>query len=436
MMKTDQLYILCEKQKNSRILCEESSFLSTRAGYRGFVYSGRYSFVGDGTWIYNAIIGNFSVIEKRCQIGKTPIFKGIFSNHYFCLGEGGGFFEDPTYAKIKTGRFFYEKNPLVRIGNDVRICENVIVYSGVNIGDGAIIYPGSVIDSDVQPYTIVAGNPAKVVGKRFHESTEKIIKRSKWFYKDLSVVFEKGRKNYCNKDYYEQNLCSFDSLPILKNVCYEIDSRRAFVKQFDYKIAVVGPSHVSNWMNLIFQKEVPEVPFFLFGESGLSIHGNTFSSIVDLLITEHDMDLVLMVPDFRIGNASLVDGDGLSNALFIDPLIMGEKNDIKLYHLCLTILDNLIYKYGRKIRFIFWCLYGRERINKKNGKYITENGKYRHPVWNYADLKSRYCDNIIDISDLGDSILDITEPDGTIHPLPQGYEYLKNKIELACKSST
>ena len=49
------------------------------------------------------------------------------------------------------------------IGNDVWIGQNAVILPGVNIGDGAIIGANSVVGSNVAPYTIVAGNPAKIV---------------------------------------------------------------------------------------------------------------------------------------------------------------------------------------------------------------------------------------------------------------------------------
>ena len=59
----------------------------------------------------------------------------------------------------------YNRKP-IKIGNDVWIGACAIVLKGVTIGDGAIIAAGSVVTKDVEPYTIVAGNPAKVIRNR------------------------------------------------------------------------------------------------------------------------------------------------------------------------------------------------------------------------------------------------------------------------------
>ena len=58
----------------------------------------------------------------------------------------------------------------ITIGNDVWIGANSTIMSGVTIGDGAIVAAGSVVTRDVMPYTMVGGNPAKLLKLRFTES--------------------------------------------------------------------------------------------------------------------------------------------------------------------------------------------------------------------------------------------------------------------------
>lgn len=69
----------------------------------------------------------------------------------------------------------------IHIGNDVWIANGVRILSGVTIGDGAIIGAGAVVVSDVDPYSVVVGNPARVARKRFTpEQIEKLLKIKWW----------------------------------------------------------------------------------------------------------------------------------------------------------------------------------------------------------------------------------------------------------------
>jgi virginiamycin A acetyltransferase len=74
------------------------------------------------------------------------------------------------------------------IGNDVWIGQNARILPGVHIGDGAIIGLNSVVGSDVEPYTIVAGNPAKIVRKRFDEELIALLQSFKWWDKPIEEI--------------------------------------------------------------------------------------------------------------------------------------------------------------------------------------------------------------------------------------------------------
>ena len=68
------------------------------------------------------------------------------------------------------------------VGNDVWIGAGVKITSSCSkIGNGAVVGAGSVVTRDVEPYTIVAGNPAKVIKKRFTDEIIKEIEKSKWW---------------------------------------------------------------------------------------------------------------------------------------------------------------------------------------------------------------------------------------------------------------
>lgn len=74
------------------------------------------------------------------------------------------------------------------IGNDVWIGQNATILPGVHIGNGVIIGASSVVGSDIDPYTVVAGNPARVIIKRFDDELIMIMEKLKWWDKDIEEI--------------------------------------------------------------------------------------------------------------------------------------------------------------------------------------------------------------------------------------------------------
>jgi acetyltransferase-like isoleucine patch superfamily enzyme len=78
----------------------------------------------------------------------------------------------PGYPATKGG---------VEIGNDVWIGYSAMILSGVKIADGAVIAAGAVVTRDVGPYEIWGGNPAKLIKKRFSDTTINRLLLEKWW---------------------------------------------------------------------------------------------------------------------------------------------------------------------------------------------------------------------------------------------------------------
>lgn len=76
----------------------------------------------------------------------------------------------------------------ITIGNDVWIGTQSVILTGVTIGDGAIIAANSVVSSDVPPYAIVGGTPAKVIKYRFSEEIIEKLLQIKWWNWDLEKI--------------------------------------------------------------------------------------------------------------------------------------------------------------------------------------------------------------------------------------------------------
>ena len=67
------------------------------------------------------------------------------------------------------------------VGNDVWFGRNCVILPGVKIGDGAIVAAHSVVTKDVAPYTLVGGNPAKPLKKRFDDELISLLLELKWW---------------------------------------------------------------------------------------------------------------------------------------------------------------------------------------------------------------------------------------------------------------
>lgn len=126
------------------------------------------------------------IIGKFVQIAHGVRFITSSANHKM-----GGFSTYPFMNFMMTSETTSEdiitmfdesksKGDIV-VGNDVWIGFDATIMPGVKIGDGAIIGAKSVVTKDVEPYTIVAGNPAKVIRKRFDDITIVTLLKIEWW---------------------------------------------------------------------------------------------------------------------------------------------------------------------------------------------------------------------------------------------------------------
>jgi len=132
--------------------------------------------------------GDRLIIGKFCQIAAGVEFVMNGANHQmnavstfpFYTLEGWNM-ETPVMADLPL------KGDTV-IGNDVWIGQNAVILPGVRIGDGAIIGASSVVGSDVAPYSIVAGNPARALRKRFDDELIDLMLRFRWWDKPIDEI--------------------------------------------------------------------------------------------------------------------------------------------------------------------------------------------------------------------------------------------------------
>ena len=109
--------------------------------------------LGDNSGIgVNALISSYVTIGNDVMMGPECMI--FTSNH------GMDRLDIPMWKQKHA-----DPKPVV-IGNDVWIGARVTILPGVHIGDGSVIGAGSVVTKDVEAYSIVAGNPAKLIRKR------------------------------------------------------------------------------------------------------------------------------------------------------------------------------------------------------------------------------------------------------------------------------
>lgn len=157
----------------------------------------------EGNMGYGSYIGDESTIKAKlgryCSIGhKVTVLSGTHPSHkyvstnpvFFSLGLQNG----TTFVKkqkFKEKIFADEKHQYgAIIGNDVWIGYNATIMGGVTKGDGAIVASGALVNSDVEPYTIVAGQPAKTISRRFSDDQREWLINFKWWDKPLEWIKE------------------------------------------------------------------------------------------------------------------------------------------------------------------------------------------------------------------------------------------------------
>lgn len=141
------------------------------AGRGVFLYAKNNICIGD-----NFYIGRFSQIECDAEIGNNVLFAnkvalvGRYDHHFEQIGTPirlASQIRDKDY----NWKGLYSR---VIIEDDVWIGYGSTIMSGVRIGKGSIVAAGSVIVKDVEPYSIVGGNPARFIKKRFSDEEIKL----------------------------------------------------------------------------------------------------------------------------------------------------------------------------------------------------------------------------------------------------------------------
>ena len=116
------------------------------------------------------IIGNFCSIARNVTMQEYNHRLDRCSTYFF----SHRVFEEGVENDIMS------RGPII-IGNDVWIASHVVIGSGATIGNGAVVGANSLVLSDIPPYAVVAGSPAKVLRYRFDENIVERLTSLKWW---------------------------------------------------------------------------------------------------------------------------------------------------------------------------------------------------------------------------------------------------------------
>ncbi len=168
----DRLCFLKNIVKNPQIIIGDYTYYDDFEDVNNFEKNVKYlfDFVED-----KLIIGKFCMIASDVTFimnGANHLSEAISSYPFAIFGNG--------WEHAMEGKSYPSKGDTI-IGNDVWIGYKATVMPGVVVGDGAIIASNATVTRDVPPYTIVGGNPAKEIRKRFSDDKIKRLLELKWW---------------------------------------------------------------------------------------------------------------------------------------------------------------------------------------------------------------------------------------------------------------
>jgi virginiamycin A acetyltransferase len=168
----DRLCFLKNIIKNPNIIVGDYTYYDDFENVENFEKNVRYHF---------DFIDDKLIIGKFCMIASNVTFimnganhlTDAFTTYPFAIFRNG-------WESAMDGKSYPKKGD-IQIGNDVWIGYNATIMAGVTIGDGAIIATNSTVIKNVEPYSIVGGNPATEIKKRFSDYTINKLLKIKWW---------------------------------------------------------------------------------------------------------------------------------------------------------------------------------------------------------------------------------------------------------------
>jgi len=168
----DRLCFLNQVVKNPNILVGDYTYYDDFENVENFEKNVKYhfDFVGD-----KLVIGKFCMIASDVTFimnGANHLTDALSTYPFAIFGEGW---------EAAMERREYPRKGDITVGNDVWIGYNATIMAGVTIGDGAIVATNATVVKDVAPYSVVGGNPAKEIKRRFPDETIAKLLELRWW---------------------------------------------------------------------------------------------------------------------------------------------------------------------------------------------------------------------------------------------------------------
>lgn len=157
---------------------------------------GEYSYYNalNGESFEDQVLYHYEVIGTKLVIGK---FCSIAPEVRFIMDGGNHRMDGSTYPFNIFGNGWERHTPSLDqlpikgdtvVGNDVWIGRRATIMPGVRIGDGAIISAEAVVVKDVDPYTVVGGNPAREIKQRYPKEIIQELLEMRWWDFDIDLI--------------------------------------------------------------------------------------------------------------------------------------------------------------------------------------------------------------------------------------------------------
>jgi virginiamycin A acetyltransferase len=175
----NRLCFLKNTLKNPNIEVGDFTYYDDFENVENFEKNVRYHFDFTGDKLK---IGKFCMIASDVSFimnGANHLTEGVSSYPFAVFGG--------DWSHAMAGKTYPNRGDIV-VGNDVWLGYKSVILSGVHIGDGAIVGTYSVVTKDVPPYSIVGGNPAKVIRKRFSDNDIERLQKLAWWDWDFDKI--------------------------------------------------------------------------------------------------------------------------------------------------------------------------------------------------------------------------------------------------------